>query len=167
MRVDHSDSERGQKYNFISSKAMSGIIVNYAWSQLANPVPVPVKKRRNGEDQLLPITAHRDRVFNEDAGSDASVSNVWDKMMTKNGVLMQVIINTVKVKRLIGLMAEDYKGILFSVTASDSILVSYAFLTGNSLSIKIKRKIFNCQLLFIKGYVFVRLFESSVLNINK
>ena len=78
---------------------MSGIIVNYAWSQLANPVPVSAKKRRNGEDQLLPITGHRDRFFNEDTGSDASVSNVWDKMMTKNGVLMQVIINTVKVSQ--------------------------------------------------------------------
>ena len=77
------------------SKAASGILVNYAWSQLANPVPVSEKRRRNGEaqDQVLSIRDHRDRIFN-----DASVSNVWDQMMTKNGVLMQVIINTVKVK---------------------------------------------------------------------
>ena len=75
---------------------MSGIIVNYAWSQLANPVSV---KRRSGEDQLLPTTGLQDRFFEGDTGSDASVSNVWDKMMTKNGVLMQVIINTVKVSQ--------------------------------------------------------------------
>ena len=73
------------------SKAVSGIIVNYAWSQLANPVPVAERKSRIG-DGLSPPTDTRDRVFN-----DASVSEVLAKMMTKNGVLMQVIINTVKV----------------------------------------------------------------------
>ena len=68
---------------------MSGIIVNYAWSQLANPVPVAERKRRIG-DGLSPHID--DRLFNT-----ASVSDVVEKMMTKNGVLMQVIINTVKV----------------------------------------------------------------------
>ena len=93
-------------YNFLKNDRIGTrftlqIIVNYAWSQLANPVSV---KRRNGEDQLLTITGHRDRIFEDDAGSDASVSNVWDKMMTKNGVFMQFIINTVKVKRFVLLL---------------------------------------------------------------
>ena len=75
---------------------MSGLVVNYAWSQLANPVPVSEKKIENGEG-LIPTLDHQDRVFDIASGNDESVYEVLRGMMTKNGVLMQVIINTVKV----------------------------------------------------------------------
>ena len=71
--------------------------MNYAWSQIANPVAVSEKKTRNA-DGLLIFSDHRDRIFDGDEGSEASFSNVLDGMMTKNGVGMQVIINITKVK---------------------------------------------------------------------
>ena len=85
--------------------------MNYAWSQLANPLPE--KKRRN-DGGLLLFSDHEDRVFDGDAGPEASVSNVLDGMMTKNGVLMQFIINTVKVTSTVVLIERSiYKGIHF------------------------------------------------------
>ena len=89
---------------------MSGIVVNYAWSQIANPVSV--SERKGGNVDL------RDRVFDGADGNDASVSEVLSGMMTKNGVLMQVIINTVKVSVVSSERGRSLTDFYFSLCSS-------------------------------------------------
>ena len=96
---------------------MSGIVVNYAWSQIANPVSVSERKGGNVEG-LIPNSDLRDRVFDGADGNDASVSEVLSGMMTKNGVLMQVIINTVKVSVVSSERGRSLTDFYFSLCSS-------------------------------------------------
>ena len=60
----------------------------------------------------------RDRVFDGADGNDASVSEVLSGMMTKNGVLMQVIINTVKVSVVSSERGRSLTDFYFSLCSS-------------------------------------------------
>ena len=80
-------------------------------------MPVSEKKTRNA-DGLVIFSDHQDRIFDGDDGSEASFSNVLDGMMTKNGVLMQVIINTVKVSVVSSERGRSLTDFYFSLCSS-------------------------------------------------
>jgi len=62
-------------------------------SQLANPISVSERETRN-EDLTLPVT--EDKVFDGAAGKDTiSVTEVLAGLLTRNGVLIQIVINAV------------------------------------------------------------------------
>ena len=75
---------------------MTGSALWILLSQLANPVSLSDTQRRN-EASLLPVTD--DKVFDGGLeGKDINLSEVLAGLLTRNGVLMQILINAVLVR---------------------------------------------------------------------
>ena len=75
---------------------MTGSVVWILLSQLANPISVSERETRN-EDLTLPVT--EDKVFDGAAGKDTiSVTEVLAGLLTRNGVLIQIVINAVLIR---------------------------------------------------------------------
>ena len=75
---------------------MTGSVVWILLSQLANPISVSESKTRPNADLILPLTENK--VFDGAAGKDISLSEVLAGLLTRNGVLMQIVINAVLVR---------------------------------------------------------------------
>ena len=84
-----------RKYHFIS-KGVTSAIFWILLSQLANPISVSESKTRPNADLILPLTENK--VFDGAAGKDISLSEVLAGLLTRNGVLMQIVINAVLVR---------------------------------------------------------------------
>ena len=93
---------------------MTSSIVWLLLSQLANPVSLSDKTTRN-EDLILPITDDKD--FDGGGGKDISLSEVLGGLLTKQGALMQIVINAVLVRTDSWEKWEVIKVILFQSTA--------------------------------------------------
>ena len=78
------------------SKAVTGSVLWILLSQLANPVSLSDSQKRN-EASFVPVTD--DKVFDGGmTGKDINLSEVLAGLLTRNGVLMQILINAVLVR---------------------------------------------------------------------
>ena len=83
-------------------------------SQLANPVSPSDSTTRN-EGLILSLTDDKD--LDRAGKEDISLSQVLGGLLTKNGVLMQIVINAVLVRTGSGVRWEGINLILFQSTA--------------------------------------------------
>ena len=75
---------------------MTGSVLWILLSQLANPVSLSDSQKRN-EASFVPVTD--DKVFDGGmTGKDINLSEVLAGLLTRNGVLMQILINAVLVR---------------------------------------------------------------------
>ena len=78
---------------------MTGAILWVALTQIANPISLSDSKTSQ-ESLILPTTDQK--VFDGGAGQDISLSEVLAGLLTRNGVLMQIVINAVLVRTCSG-----------------------------------------------------------------
>ena len=93
---------------------MTSSIVWLLLSQLANPVSLSDRTTRK-EGIIRPITDDKD--FDGGGGKDIRLSEVLGGLLTKQGALMQIVINAVLVRTDSSVKWEVIKVILFQSTA--------------------------------------------------
>ena len=92
---------------------MTGAILWVALTQIANPISLSDSKTST-EDFILPVIDDKD--FDGGGGKDISLSEVLSGLLTRNGVLMQILINAVLVRTGSGVRWDLIKVILFQST---------------------------------------------------
>ena len=92
---------------------MQGIASSLAWialSQLGNPTS---KRRSSSVDDLdmsgwSPLTSDDDKVSRTGTSEISIIDDILPNMMTKNGVLMQILINAVLVTHLQNILIQAF-----------------------------------------------------------
>ena len=93
---------------------MTSSILWLLLSQLANPISLSDRTTRK-ESIIRPITDDKD--FDGGGGKDIRLSEVLGGLLTKQGALMQIVINAVLVRTDSSVKWEVIKVILFQSTA--------------------------------------------------